>query len=281
MKKYNYFKNITKNSADFYVYGEIVDEVREDFWTGEKSETAIDTNTMKKELDDLKNKGIKEFNIYINSPGGSVFASSTIVSMLKRFKQEAKVQINSYIDGLCASAATYLLMVADKINVYKNSMLMIHKPMTISFGNANDLQKDIDTLDTIENDMMIPLYLNKSKVDADQLKDLINEESWFTGNENSEMFIGNFFDINYLDEEKPITASISKTLFKNYKNIPEELLKDDDEEYKSFTNEKEEDNKEQPKQQDDIADEVVEEVKEEIDYTEYDDIISSLKKKEE
>ena len=91
---------------------------------------------MKNELDELQNKGIKDFNIYINSPGGSVFASSTIVSLLKRFKQNTGAKIHGFIDGLCASAATYLLMVADDINVYQNSILMIHKPMTISWGNA-------------------------------------------------------------------------------------------------------------------------------------------------
>lgn len=260
-----YFKNISSTSADFYVYGDIVDEKMPDWWTGEMSTTEVDTNEIRTELDELQNKGITDFNIYINSPGGSVFASSTIVSLLKRFKQNTGAKIHGFIDGLCASAATYLLMVADDINVYQNSILMIHKPLTFSFGNANDLQKDIDTLNTIENDMMIPMYMNKCKVDEKKLKNLINDETWFNGNQNDEMFIGNFFDINYLDEAKQVTASTSKNLFKNYKHIPEEL--------KNI--------KAEPKQQEVVnedpkQEEVVEEV-EKIDYSTYEDIISKLK----
>lgn len=264
-----YFKNITPSSADFYVYGDIVDEKYPDWWTGEVSTTEVDTNEMKNELDELQDKGIKDLNIYINSPGGSVFASSTMVSLLKRFKQNTGAKIHGFIDGLCASAATYLLMVADDINVYQNSILMIHKPMTISWGNANDLQKDIDTLNTIENDMMIPMYMNKCKVDEKKLKNLINEETWFNGNENDEMFIGNFFEINYLDEAKQVAASTSKNLFKNYKHLPKELAN--------------EQVKEEPKQQEVVEENPKQNAEEvqEIDYSSFEQIISSLKKEEE
>lgn len=265
-----YFKNISSTSADFYVYGDIVDEKMPDFWTGEISSTEIDTNDMKNELDELQNKGIKDLNIYINSPGGSVFASSTMVSLLKRFKQNANAKIHGFIDGLCASASTYLLMVADDINVYQNSILMIHKPMTISWGNANDLQKDIDTLNTIENDMMLPMYMNKAKVDEDELKNLINNETWFNGNQKDKMFIGNFFNINYLDEAKEVTASINKNLFKNYKHIPDKLKQ----EIEKVQNEVLE-TKGEPKQQ-----EIVEE-NQKIDYSSFEEIISSLKKEGE
>lgn len=263
-----YLKNITSSSADFYVYGDIVDEKYPDFWTGEYGSNEIDTNDLKNELDDLQN--IKDLNIYINSPGGSVFASSTMVSLLKRFKQNTGAKIHGFIDGLCASAATYLLMVADDINVYQNSILMIHKPLTFSFGNANDLQKDIDTLNTIENDMMIPMYMNKSLVDEDTLKELVNNETWFNGNKQDEMFIGNFFNINYLDEAKEVTASVSKNLFRNYKNIPDALKEECKKEPINIEVQNEE-----PKQQ-----EIVEEAKK-IDYSIYEAKLSSLKKEEE
>lgn len=222
-KQLKYFKNITGNSADFYVYGELVDEKEPDFWTGEISNTAVDPNEMKDELDDLKRMGVTDFNIMINSPGGSVFAASTIVSMLKRFRTNNRCKIHAFIDGLCASAATYLAMVADDVNIYKNSIFMIHKPMTFSMGNADDLQKDIDTLNTIENDMMIPMYMDKAKVSEDEIRNLIADETWFNGNEKDDLFIGNFFKVNYLDEAKAVAACASPKLFKNYKHLPEEL----------------------------------------------------------
>ena len=155
-----YIKNVGGNEADFYVYGDIVDERYPDYWTGEKSETEVDPMKLKEELDELN--GVSDLNVYINSGGGSVFASSTMVSMLKRLKNDG-VRIHAFIDGLCASASTYLFMVADDMNIYQNSIMMIHKPMTVTWGNADELQKDINTLNTIENDMMIPMYMSKAK----------------------------------------------------------------------------------------------------------------------
>lgn len=225
MKKLKYFKNVTKSSADFYVYGEIVDEKEPDFWTGEISNTAVDPNDMKAELEELRNQGVRDFNIMINSPGGSVFAASTIVSLLKRFRTTNGVRIHAFIDGLCASAATYLAMVADDLNVYQNSIMMVHKPMTIAIGNADEMQKTIDTLNTIEDNTMLPMYLEKAKegIDEKEMKNLVADETWFSGNPEDELYIGNFFNVNFLDQAKEVTACASPKLFKNYKHLPETL----------------------------------------------------------
>jgi len=160
----------------------------------------------------------KDITIYINSPGGSVFASSTIVSLLKRFKQEHGIKIHSYIDGLCASAATYICMVADDINVYQNSIMMIHKPLSFAYGNSDDFQKEIDTLNTIENNMMIPMYMNKFKKSEEELRNLIKDETWFNGNIFDKYYIGEFFNINYIDETKQAVALKDSNLLKNYAN---------------------------------------------------------------
>lgn len=214
-----YFKNITPMTADFYIYGDLVDNST-DYWTGEKDSFSVDPLDLKDELNDLT--GIKELNLYINSGGGSVFASSTMVSLLKRFREQNKVKINAYVDGLCASASTFLLMMADEVNIYDNSIIMIHKPMTWSFGNADTLRKDIETLDSIENDLMIPLYMAKTDRSEDEIKELIRNETWFNGNVESDMYLGNYFNINHIEETKQAVACSSVFLDK-YKNTPEEL----------------------------------------------------------
>lgn len=250
---YKYLKNLTKTSADFYVYGDIVDENAPDWWTGEKSATAVDTNAFKEEIDSLD--GVKDFNIYINSGGGSVFASSAMVSMLKRFRQNTGAKIHAYIDGLCASAATYLAMVADDINIYKNSVLMIHKPMTYAYGNANELQHDIDTLNLIESGTMLPMYEAKAKegITAEKIAELVDGETWFSGNADDEMYIGNYFNVNALETVKDVQACATD-LFRNYKHVPDALRK--------------------PKQTEKPVEDRV------LDYSAYENIISSLKKKE-
>ena len=119
--------------------------------------------------------------------------------------------------------------------------------------------------------MMIPMYMNKAKVNQDKMSELIRNETWFNGNKDDDMFIGNFFNINYLDQAKEVTASVSKNLFKNYKHIPNELKDIEPSE-----------NEGEPKQQEEvveIVEEPIEEKKEEeIDYSTYENKISSLKR---
>lgn len=206
--KFFEFKNITSNEADLFVYGEIVTE--RDDWFGSESDVVL--SEFKEELDKLND--IKKLNLYINSPGGSVFAASTMVSMLERFKNNGH-KIYAYVDGLSASAASFLMMVANKIKLYKNSMVMIHKPMSIAVGNANDLQKTIDALDKIEDSVMMPLYMNKSKVSEEEIKELVDAETWLSAKD-----MDKYFEVELLGVENKATACASD-LYKNYKNIPD------------------------------------------------------------
>lgn len=207
--KFFEFKNTTSSESNLYIYGEIVAD-RDDFWG---SESDVVLTEFKEELDKLEN--IKKLNLYINSPGGSVFVASTMVSMLERFKNNGH-KIIAYVDGLSASAASFLMMVANKINLYKNSMVMIHKPMSIAMGNANDLQKTIDALDKIEDSVMMPLYMDKAKVSEEEIKQMVNDETWLSASD-----MDKYFEVNLLGVENKATASCSSDLFKNYKNTPD------------------------------------------------------------
>lgn len=212
-KKFYEFKNITSSEADLFVYGEIVQEKSVDWWTGEESQTDVGLMDFKEQLDSIGN--VQKLNIYINSPGGDVFTASTMISMLQRVKDKGTT-INAYVDGLSASAASFLMMVADNVNLYKNSTVMVHKPMSIAIGNANDMQKTIDALNKIEESVMMPMYMNKSKVDEKEIKSLIDAETWLSAKE-----MDKYFNVTLLEEEKTAVASISSNLFKNYKNVPD------------------------------------------------------------
>lgn len=213
MKNFFEFKNITSTEADLFVYGEIVQEKTVDWWTGEESQTEVGLMDFKKSLDELGN--IQKLNIYINSPGGDVFTASTMISMLERQKGKG-TEINAYVDGLSASAASFLMFVADNIYLYKNSVVMVHKPMSWSVGNANDMQKTIDALNKIEDSVMLPMYSLKAKCDEAKIKELIDAETWLSSTEMQE-----YFDVILLDEEKVAVASISSKLFSRYKNVPD------------------------------------------------------------
>ena len=222
-KKFYEFKNITSFEADLFIYGEIVQEKSVDWWTGEESKTDVGLMEFKEELDNIGN--VKTLNMYINSPGGDVFTASTMISMLERVKDKGTV-INAYVDGLSASAASFLMMVADNVNLYKNSTVMVHKPMSIAMGNANDMQKTIDALNKIEDSVMMPMYMSKSKVSEEEIKGLIDAETWLSAKEMEQ-----YFNVNLIDEEKVAVANVNSNLFKNYKNVPDFIknsLKDEE-----------------------------------------------------
>lgn len=212
-KKFYEFKNITSSEADLFVYGEIVQEKSVDWWTGEESQTDVGLMDFKEQLDSIGN--VQKLNLYINSPGGDVFTASTMISMLQRVKDKGTT-INAYVDGLSASAASFLMMVADNVNLYKNSTVMVHKPMSFAAGNANDMQKTIDALNKIEESVMMPMYMNKSKVSEEEIKSLIDAETWLSAKE-----MDKYFNVTLLEEEKTAVASISSNLFKNYRNVPD------------------------------------------------------------
>lgn len=211
-KKFFEFKNITSSEADLFVYGEIVqDDI--DWWSGEKDESLVGLQSFKKELDNIGN--VQKLNIYINSPGGDVFTASTMISMLQRVKDKGTT-IDAYVDGLSASAASFLMMIADNVNLYKNSTVMVHKPMSIAWGNANDLQKTIDALNKIEDSVMMPMYMDKAKVSEKEIKELIDNETWLSAKDMDQ-----YFNVNILDTEKVAVACSNSNLFKNYKNVPD------------------------------------------------------------
>lgn len=231
MKKFYEFKNISPSTADLFIYGEIVQEKSVDYWTGEESQTDVGLMDFKKELDDIGN--VQKINLYINSPGGDVFTASTMISMLQR-KKDAGTHIDAYVDGLSASAASFLMMVADNLYLYKNSTVMVHKPMSWAVGNAIDMQKTIDALNKIEESVMLPMYMNKSKVSEDEIRSLINDETWLSASD-----MDKYFNVTILNEEKVAVANIHSNLFKNYHNVPDFIkksLKNEEKEQKKEKN---------------------------------------------
>lgn len=215
MNKKFYNFSTANNRNELYVYGEIIGGSEK--WS-EDDVTFLD---FKDKLNGLDDNSI--LDMYINSVGGSVFATQSIIALLKRAKDRG-IEINAYIDGLGASCASWLACVADNLYIYKQSILMLHKPMTFSFGNSNDMKKEIEVLDKIENDVMLPLYMDKVKdgVSEEEIKNMLSKETWLTASEIEE-----YFNVISIDEAKEIVAIADKDLLKWYSNTPKELLEVD------------------------------------------------------
>jgi ATP-dependent Clp protease protease subunit len=198
------FKALDDNTGELTLYGEIANET----WWGDE----ITPKEFKTDLDALGD--INTLNIYINSPGGDVFAGQAIHSMLKRHKAHKNV----YIDGLAASIASVVVMAGDTIFMPKNAMMMIHNPWTWGIGNAAEFRKLAEDLDKIR-ESLIAAYEGHSALTRDEIIEIMDSETWLTADECLEY---GFCDV--VEKEKQMAASIDKTLLMRYKNTPGELL---------------------------------------------------------
>jgi len=231
------FKNQTEDGRELYVYGDIV--------SGEKwADSDVDLSGFRDALDGMT--AGQKLTMYVNSGGGSVFAASAMVSMIKR-AQDRGVTVDAYIDGLAASAASFLALAANNVYAYRNSMIMIHKPMMLAAGNTDELQRAIDTLNAVEQNVLMPVYMDKAKVSQDDMQSMINAETWMGSDD-----ISSAFNVEMLDEEKQMAACTSE-FFARYKHTPMGFM--------AFA-------PKQPKQ--------AEKKPEPIDYTKYDDALRRI-----
>jgi len=187
-KKFWSFKaqDESNNSAELLLYGEISSYS----WWGDE----VTPKQFKEDLDALGD--VSEIKVFINSPGGDVFAGQAIHSMLKR--HTAKVSV--YVDGLAASIASVIAMAGDTIYMPKNSMMMIHNPWTWSSGTAEDFRKLADDMDKIR-ESIITTYENKSGMSRDKIIELLNAETWLTAEEAVAYGLA-----NEIEQEKEIAA---------------------------------------------------------------------------
>ena len=128
--------------ADLYLYNVIDDFAYEGY--------ADSAESILKDINSLGN--IKTLNVFINSPGGSVFEGISIKNMLERQKLKGCF-INVVIDGLAASIASVIAMAGDKITMPENALMMIHRASCGCMGNADDFAKQIEVLNKIDLDI--------------------------------------------------------------------------------------------------------------------------------
>jgi ATP-dependent Clp protease, protease subunit len=205
---------ITNKNADtgeIYIYGLITDEK----WMEED----VTPTWFKDEI--AKIGKLKNINLFINSPGGGVFAGLAIYNTIKRLSSN----VVAYIDGLAASIASVIPMAASKIIMPKNALMMIHNPIGIAMGSAEDMRNEADLLDRVKTSI-ISTYAEKTKKDEKSLGKMMDAQTWMTG---TEAVAGGFADV--LDEEKKIAACLNdgnfvinglKVNLDNFKTFPKD-----------------------------------------------------------
>lgn len=196
-------------SADVFIYGEITKYAWEEY--GE-----VSSITFKNELDSLGD-GIETINLYINSPGGSVFEAMAIIAMLQRHPAD----IIAHIDGLAASCASVLPMISKRIIMPSNALMMIHHAMTGAWGNAKQLRKAADDVERISK-AMCQHYLDRAgdKMSEEQLYEMLEEDKWLTAEQCLELGLCD----EIVEANQAVAYAFDEKWAKQYRNVPQQLL---------------------------------------------------------
>lgn len=161
------FQNKESDRPKIYIYDEI------GFWGTEAS-------TFVKELNDIDSK---ELELHLNSPGGEIFDGLAIYNALKQHK--AKVTV--YVDGLAASAASFIAQAGDEVVMARNAQLMIHDGIAFAYGNEQDMLDTAKVLSSLSNNIAdIYAYAAKNRgfdTTLDDFRALMREEVWYNGSE--------------------------------------------------------------------------------------------------
>ena len=131
---------------------------------------------------DELNAGSGDITVWINSPGGDCVAAAQIYNMLSNYKGKVTVKI----DGIAASAASVIAMAGDTVLVSPVSMLMIHNPATMAWGDHAEMQKAMDMLSEVK-ESIINAYVLKTGLSRPKLSHLMDAETWMDANKAVEL----------------------------------------------------------------------------------------------
>ena len=172
MKKkfWNWVRNEETGSRTLVLNGQISDET----WFGDE----VTPGLFRDELQSCEG----DITVWINSPGGDVFAAAQIYNMLMEYPGNVDVRI----DGIAASAASVIAMAGNKVSMSPVAMMMIHNPMTVAMGDKKVMQQAIDMLDEIK-ESIINAYELKTGQSRTKIAHMMDAETWFNAKKAVEL----------------------------------------------------------------------------------------------
>lgn len=180
---WNWVRN-EDGSRTLYLDGAIAEES----WLG-------DEITPKQFKDELQN-GEGDVTIWLNSPGGDVFAAAQIYNMLMDYPGNVIIKI----DGIAASAASVIAMAGGEVYMSPVSMMMIHNPATIAIGDSEEMAKAIAMLNEVK-ESIINAYELKTGLSRARISHMMDAESWMNAKKAVELGFAD--DILFTESEAP------------------------------------------------------------------------------
>ena len=173
-KFWNWIKNEDESVPDMertlFLNGMISDET----WYGDE----VTPQLFKDEL----NAGNGNITVWINSPGGDVFAAAQIYNMLMDYPGDVTVKV----DGIAASAASVIAMAGTRVLMSPVSTMMIHNPLTVAMGDSEEMRRAIQMLDEVK-ESIINAYEIKTGLSRTRLSHLMDAETWMNANKALEL----------------------------------------------------------------------------------------------
>lgn len=163
------------------IYSEIGESWNGDGWTAKRMGAV------------LRSVGSRDLVVNINSPGGDVFEGLAIYNLLRA--HSGKVTVN--VVGLAASAASFIAMAADQINIAKAGFLMIHNAWVVAAGDKQALREVADWLEPFDN-ALAEIYADRTGKDVAEIAAMMDKESWLAG---SDALAAGFAD-DYLEADR-------------------------------------------------------------------------------
>lgn len=174
--------------AEMWIYDEIVDGFTAEFWGFGISAKDV--------ADELAGITADRITLHVNSPGGDVFEAHAIYNLLRQHDAEVDVRI----DGLAASAASYISMAGDSVTMTGGAMIMIHDAIGFTYGNAADHTDMAARLDKI-SDGIAALYAERAGGSVEDWRDAMRAETWYDANEAVDAGLADQVDDDAGDED--------------------------------------------------------------------------------
>lgn len=166
-----------KEGGRWYEMRSAKDDVVEIYIMDEIGFWGVNANDFTRDLNDLSGKTL---NLHVNSPGGSVFEGLAIYGALVKWSEKNQAKIIAHIDGWAASIASVIIMCADEIRIAESAQIMVHKPSSIVWGTADDMRRESDVLDSIE-EAIVDVYTARTGGDREEISGWVQDETWFRG----------------------------------------------------------------------------------------------------
>lgn len=190
MRQRYYQMTTSDNTADIYIFGDITS------W--EWLESDVSSYTLARELQSLQN--VDHIRVFINSYGGEVAEATAIYNQLR----DNPAKVTTICNGFACSAASVIFMAGDERLMNRASRLMIHNAMTGARGNAAQLRKAAEDLESI-NELSITAYMDKVNISREKLQELMDNETWIKPEDAVEMA----FATGIVEDEDGANASQS------------------------------------------------------------------------